>query len=80
MSQNSSERKTDFPPSDPIDSPTPPHLMDDRKEVFRMLVMLQDLGETVEDSRARVTAQFRISHEDLMGIEREGIALNWPPL
>jgi hypothetical protein len=52
----------------------------ERQEVFRVLVQLQDMGESVETSRARVTAQFEITHEDLVEIEREGISLNWPPL
>ncbi len=52
----------------------------DRKEVFRVLVQLQDLGETVETSRARVSAQFNLPHDDLVEIEREGISSNWPPL
>ena len=52
----------------------------DRKEAFRILVQLQDLGETVEASCARVTAQFRITQDELWDIEREGIAGNWPPL
>ncbi len=52
----------------------------DRKEAFRILVQLQDSGETVAASRARVTAQFHITHEELRDIEREGIAAKWPPL
>jgi hypothetical protein len=51
-----------------------------RKEVFRMLVSLQDRGETVEDSRKQVAAYFGIILTELGRIEREGLDRQWPPL
>jgi hypothetical protein len=51
-----------------------------RKEVFRMLVSLQDRGETVEDSRKQVAAYFGIALTELGRIEREGLDRQWPPL
>ncbi len=51
-----------------------------RKELFRTLVDVQDRGSTVEDSRGQVAAQFRITVEEVCGIEREGMAKQWPPL
>jgi hypothetical protein len=53
---------------------------DQRKELFRMLVELQDEGHTTEDSRIRVAAQFSIDVHEVLNIEREGIARQWPPL
>lgn len=64
----------------PFETAVAPNGDGNRKEVFRVLVLLQDLGETVEVSRARVEVQFGISRQELLGIEREGIAMNWPPL
>jgi len=51
-----------------------------RKEVFRMLVDLQDRGETVEDSHKQVAAHFGIVLIELGRIEREGLDKHWPPL
>ena len=52
----------------------------DRREVFKQLVDLQDAGESVEDSRKQIAMQFEISLDELLGIEQEGRAGNWPPL
>jgi hypothetical protein len=65
---------------EPSESPLAPNAIVDRKEVFRVLVLLQDMGESVPTSRARVSTQFLISNDEVVGIEREGIAMNWPPL
>jgi len=51
-----------------------------RKEIFRVLVELQDQGCANEPSRIRIADQFRISVSEVQHIEREGIANNWPPL
>lgn len=80
MSSDPNSGDSDPFPSPPLESSMAPNQNRDRKEVFRVLVVLQDLGETVEASRARVEAQFGIAHQELLGIEREGIAMNWPPL
>ena len=53
---------------------------DQRKEVFRVLVGLQDEGCPTEQSRSRVAEQFSMSLRDIQMIEREGIAKQWPPL
>ena len=57
-----------------------PLLEEKRKDVFRMLVELQDEGHTTEDSRLRVAAQFSINMREVQNVEREGIARQWPPL
>jgi hypothetical protein len=59
---------------------TEPLLEDKRKEVFRALVELQDEGCATDQSRAKVAAQFSISTREVEGVEREGIAKQWPPL
>ncbi len=51
-----------------------------RKEIFRALVELQDAGLATEPSRIRIADQFRISVPEVQHVEREGIAKNWPPL
>jgi len=53
---------------------------DQRKEVFRVLVELQDGGSTADQSRSQVAEQFSMSVRDVQAIEREGIANQWPPL
>jgi hypothetical protein len=53
---------------------------DQRKEVFRVLVELQDGGCPTEQSRSRVAEQFSVSVRDVQMIEREGISKQWPPL
>jgi hypothetical protein len=79
MSMNPFEGMPDSS-NDPIESEISPNTHPDPKEVFRVLVHLQDRGETVEISRARVVAQFGITPAELTDIEREGISGNWPPL
>lgn len=51
-----------------------------RKEVFRTLVELQDGGCAADQSRASVAAQFCINVVDVQIVEREGLAKQWPPL
>jgi len=59
---------------------TEPLTEDQRKEVFRTLVEVQDQGASVDDSRTRTAAQFSIEVAELGSIEREGIAEQWAPL
>jgi hypothetical protein len=51
-----------------------------RKEVFRALVELQDGGCAADQSRTWVAAQFSIMVQDVRTVEREGLAKQWPPL
>ena len=59
----------------------PKHATDanDRK-AFRELVKLQDNGMSVPDSRAKVMAEFNLTMEVLLQIERDGINRDWSPL
>lgn len=50
------------------------------KEVFSRLVETQDQGASVADSRQRVAEEFQLSVDDVVDIERKGIAGTWPPL
>ena len=51
-----------------------------RRKAFRALVILQDEGCPVEESRAMVAEQFSLDLRDIQMIEREGISKEWPPL
>lgn len=52
-----------------------------RQEIFRNLVMTQDLGiMTVAESVQHVIKQFEISEAQMRQIEDEGIEKEWPPL
>ena len=51
-----------------------------RKDAFRALVELQDVGLTTRQSRVQVAAQFCINVRELQNVEREGISKQWPPL
>lgn len=51
-----------------------------RREIFHALVSAQDNGATVSASRQQTAAQFRISPDVVMQIEREGMNNEWPPL
>ena len=62
------------------DNPSTPASKDRRQEVFRALVLAQDAGASVQDSRADTARGFGLSLEEVRGIEREGIASGWPPL
>lgn len=80
MNTNPAHGNSDLSPDGVTESSVPPSTEPDPKEVFRALVTLQDRGEAVETSRARVSLQFGITREELADIEREGIAESWPPL
>ncbi len=52
-----------------------------RQEVFRALVTLQDLGMmSVTESRIQVAKQFEITEAQVRQIEEEGLENEWPPL
>ena len=51
-----------------------------RKAIFLALVEAQDRGANVPESRREVAGQFGITEQQVQLIEREGLALNWPPL
>jgi hypothetical protein len=52
-----------------------------RKEIFRALVAVQDLGMmTVAESLQTVSKQFDITDSQLRQIQDEGIEKEWPPL
>lgn len=80
MSTNPSGENSKPPQAEPGQSSLKLSTTEDRKKVFHALVQLQDQGESVANSRSRVSAQFQISPEELADIEREGITMSWPPL
>lgn len=51
-----------------------------RKEVFRTLVELQDGGCAADQSRVWVAAQYSIQVQEVRTVEREGLTKQWPPL
>lgn len=53
---------------------------DRRKEIFSALVSTQDGGKTVKESRELVAGQFDLTLDEVITIERAGIAAKWPPL
>src|SRR5262245_53112305 len=51
-----------------------------RQEVFRLLVVAQDLQMSVAESREMVCGRFGLTEGQVRGIEREGFTARWPPL
>jgi hypothetical protein len=52
-----------------------------RQDIFRKLVMTQDMGiMSVPDSRSTICKEFDITDELLRQIEEEGLEAEWPPL
>jgi hypothetical protein len=51
-----------------------------RKEVFRRLIIAQDLAMSVAESREMVRDRFGLTEGDVLRIEREGLERDWPPL
>ena len=51
-----------------------------RREVFAALVEAQDLGDSVQESRATIARRFNLTEQDVRMIEREGLDALWPPL
>ena len=54
--------------------------MQQRQEIFRDLVLTQDVVLNVPRSRQIVTERFDITEVQLRAIEEEGIDKEWPPL
>ena len=51
-----------------------------KRDIFRELVSVQDLGNPVKRSRELVSEKFEISDGQLKEIEDEGLEEQWPPL
>ena len=51
-----------------------------KRDIFRELVSVQDLGNPVRRSRELMMEKFEISENQLKEIEDEGLEEQWPPL
>ena len=51
-----------------------------QKEIFQLLVELQDQGLNVRDSRERIAEQEAITVDQVVEIEKAGLTNTWPPL
>jgi hypothetical protein len=51
-----------------------------KQEIFHVLVTTQDVVSNVPKSRQMVTERFDITDKQLREIEDEGIDKEWPPL
>lgn len=51
-----------------------------QKQIFQLLVELQDQGLTVQESRRRIAEQESITIEQVQEIEQAGLRHVWPPL
>ena len=54
--------------------------LQERKEIFRELVLAQDLGAGVRQSYQIITERYEINDTQLRQIEDEGLEKEWPPL
>jgi hypothetical protein len=54
--------------------------VEQRREIFKTLVLTQDVVHDVAKSRQIVTQKFGITEAQLRRIEEEGIDRQWPPL
>lgn len=54
--------------------------MQSRKAIFRALVIAQDNGMSIAESKAHIAEKFKITRGYLRQIEDEGVAKDWPPL
>ncbi len=52
----------------------------ERKAIFRALVIAQDELHNVRESYTKVSEHYEISPEQLRLIEDEGVENEWPPL
>lgn len=60
---------------------TDANLSDERRQaIFRSVIEAQDAGASVAKSRTDTAKQFEVTEDQVKGIEREGIELQWPPL
>jgi hypothetical protein len=57
-----------------------PLTVEKKQTIFKALVDSQDGGMTVEASRAELAKVFSLSMDQVVGIEREGLDNQWPPL
>jgi hypothetical protein len=55
---------------------SPPH----RQEIFRVLVLAQDMEMSLVESRRMIADRFGLSDAQIRRIEREGLEAQWPPL
>jgi hypothetical protein len=51
-----------------------------RQEAFKILIVGQDYGMSVEASRRMGAEKFGLDAGQVLEIEREGIEAGWPPL
>jgi hypothetical protein len=51
-----------------------------KKEIFEALVHAQDQRMSVEKSRKLIADHFRVSVQEILLIEEEGMDHGWPPL
>ena len=51
-----------------------------RQEIFRLLVVAQDLDMSVAESRQMLVETRGLTHCQVIQIEQEGLAGRWPPL
>ena len=51
-----------------------------QKEIFQLLVELQDQGLNVRESRERIAEQEAITVDQVVEIEKAGLTHTWPPL
>lgn len=54
--------------------------LQERKEIFRDLVLTQDLGAGVRQSYQVITERYDLTDVQLRQIEDEGLDKEWPPL
>ncbi len=54
--------------------------LQERKEIFRELVLAQDLGAGVRQSYQMITERYELTDAQLRQIEDEGLEKEWPPL
>ena len=59
--------------------PLPPSEID-QKNIFAALVRAQDTGASVKESRAKIAEAYGLNVEEIIQIERYGVAAKWPPL
>jgi hypothetical protein len=60
--------------------PTKRLTVQQRRDIFRELVVTQDLGKPVRESYQLVSGKHEISEAQLRQIEQEGLEKEWPPL
>jgi hypothetical protein len=51
-----------------------------RKNIFLILVVAQDNGASVAESRAIVAKRFGVTEQQIRRVEQEGLDNQWPPL